>query len=139
MGETVTNVSVVCPLHYIYFPPLHPCFSCVYIYYVHNCANGKHLLCRKNFLFIYFEHFVSFDRLARRHLPNFLGHYGVPQALRNCVEAQNDVLVVQPALAEVTSSSVLCFPHDHSSQSLLVGPYEIPISCFPFESLWIPF
>ncbi|XP_048035769.1 RNA helicase Mov10l1 isoform X1 [Megalobrama amblycephala] len=42
-------------------------------------------------------------RLARRHLPNFLGHYGVPQALRNCVEAQKDVLVIQPALAEPLS------------------------------------
>ncbi|XP_017554882.1 RNA helicase Mov10l1 isoform X1 [Pygocentrus nattereri] len=39
-------------------------------------------------------------RLARRRLPNFLGNYPVPQALRECVEAQNDVLVVQPALGE---------------------------------------
>uniref|UniRef100_A0AAR2K7F0 RNA helicase n=1 Tax=Pygocentrus nattereri TaxID=42514 RepID=A0AAR2K7F0_PYGNA len=36
----------------------------------------------------------------RRRLPNFLGNYPVPQALRECVEAQNDVLVVQPALGE---------------------------------------
>ncbi|XP_073777366.1 RNA helicase Mov10l1 isoform X1 [Danio rerio] len=42
-------------------------------------------------------------RLTRRHLPNFLGNYGVPQALRECVEAQKDVLVVQPALAEALS------------------------------------
>ncbi|XP_072528268.1 RNA helicase Mov10l1 isoform X2 [Salminus brasiliensis] len=39
-------------------------------------------------------------RLARRHLPNFLGNYPVPQALRECVEGQNDVLVFQPALGE---------------------------------------
>ncbi|XP_067308274.1 RNA helicase Mov10l1 isoform X2 [Pseudorasbora parva] len=44
-------------------------------------------------------------RLTRRHLPNFLGQYGVPQALRDCVEAQKDVLVVQPALAEPLSLS----------------------------------
>ncbi|XP_058263651.1 RNA helicase Mov10l1 [Hemibagrus wyckioides] len=39
-------------------------------------------------------------RLVRRHLPNFLGSYPVPQALRDCVEAKTDVLVVQPALGE---------------------------------------
>ncbi|CAM4596887.1 unnamed protein product [Leuciscus chuanchicus] len=44
-------------------------------------------------------------RLTRRHLPNFLGQYAVPQALRDCVEAQKDVLVVQPALAEPLSLS----------------------------------
>ncbi|KAI2667140.1 RNA helicase Mov10l1 [Labeo rohita] len=44
-------------------------------------------------------------RLARRHLPNFLGNYGVPQALRDCVEGQKDVLVVRPALAEPLSLS----------------------------------
>ncbi|KAA0718491.1 RNA helicase [Triplophysa tibetana] len=42
-------------------------------------------------------------RLAKRHLPNFLGNYAVPQALRDCVEAQRDVLIVQPALAEPLS------------------------------------
>ncbi|KAK2901476.1 hypothetical protein Q8A67_009591 [Cirrhinus molitorella] len=42
-------------------------------------------------------------RLARRHLPNFLGNYGVPQALKDCVEGQKDVLCVQPALAEPLS------------------------------------
>nr|XP_055057100.1 RNA helicase Mov10l1 isoform X3 [Misgurnus anguillicaudatus] len=42
-------------------------------------------------------------RLAKRHLPNFLGNYAVPQALRDCVEAQKDVLIVQPALAEPLS------------------------------------
>ncbi|XP_016113209.1 RNA helicase Mov10l1 [Sinocyclocheilus grahami] len=44
-------------------------------------------------------------RLARRHLPNFLGNYGVPQALRDCVEGQKDVLIAQPALAEPLSLS----------------------------------
>uniref|UniRef100_A0A8C1DJT7 RNA helicase n=1 Tax=Cyprinus carpio carpio TaxID=630221 RepID=A0A8C1DJT7_CYPCA len=44
-------------------------------------------------------------RLARRHLPNFLGNYGVPQALRDCVEGQRDVLIAQPALAEPLSLS----------------------------------
>ncbi|GAA6088131.1 sizzled isoform X2 [Tachysurus ichikawai] len=39
-------------------------------------------------------------RLVRRHLPNFLGNYPVPQALRDCVEAKTDVLVFQPALGE---------------------------------------
>uniref|UniRef100_A0A9J8AWN5 RNA helicase n=1 Tax=Cyprinus carpio carpio TaxID=630221 RepID=A0A9J8AWN5_CYPCA len=43
--------------------------------------------------------------LARRHLPNFLGNYGVPQALRDCVEGQRDVLIAQPALAEPLSLS----------------------------------
>ncbi|XP_062857767.1 RNA helicase Mov10l1 [Trichomycterus rosablanca] len=44
-------------------------------------------------------------RLSRRHLPNFLGNYPVPQALRDCVEAKKDVLVVQPALGEPLSPS----------------------------------
>ncbi|KAJ8245693.1 hypothetical protein GJAV_G00273480 [Gymnothorax javanicus] len=44
-------------------------------------------------------------RLQRRHLPNFLGNYPVPQALRDCVEQQGDVLVVQPKLAEPLSPS----------------------------------
>ncbi|KAF4116984.1 hypothetical protein G5714_001537 [Onychostoma macrolepis] len=44
-------------------------------------------------------------RLARRHLPNFLGNYSVPQALRDCVEGQRDVLIAQPALAEPLSLS----------------------------------
>ncbi|KAI5100366.1 RNA helicase Mov10l1, partial [Silurus meridionalis] len=39
-------------------------------------------------------------RLVRRHLPNFLGSYLVPQALRDCLEAKTDVLAVQPALGE---------------------------------------
>ncbi|XP_078139377.1 RNA helicase Mov10l1 [Centroberyx gerrardi] len=44
-------------------------------------------------------------RLTKRRLPNFLGNYPVPQAVRDCVEAQSDVLVVQPCLGEVLSSS----------------------------------
>ncbi|KAF4081456.1 hypothetical protein AMELA_G00161620 [Ameiurus melas] len=44
-------------------------------------------------------------RLGRRHLPNFLGNYPVPQALRDCVEAKTDVLVVQPALGELLCPS----------------------------------
>uniref|UniRef100_A0AAR2LAW3 RNA helicase n=1 Tax=Pygocentrus nattereri TaxID=42514 RepID=A0AAR2LAW3_PYGNA len=56
------------------------CYACVY---VRDCAGG-----------------IVLGRLARRRLPNFLGNYPVPQALRECVEAQNDVLVVQPALGE---------------------------------------
>ncbi|XP_060764793.1 RNA helicase Mov10l1 [Neoarius graeffei] len=46
-------------------------------------------------------------RLVRRHLPNFLGNYPVPQALRNCVEAKADVLVVQPVLGEPLCPSSL--------------------------------
>uniref|UniRef100_A0A667WEJ1 RNA helicase n=2 Tax=Myripristis murdjan TaxID=586833 RepID=A0A667WEJ1_9TELE len=38
-----------------------------------------------------------------RRLPNFLGNYPVPQALRDCVEARGDVLVVEPCLGEVLS------------------------------------
>ncbi|XP_075993714.1 RNA helicase Mov10l1 [Genypterus blacodes] len=42
-------------------------------------------------------------RPTKRHLPSYLGNYPVPQALRDCVEAQSDVLVVQPCLGEVLS------------------------------------
>ncbi|KAM9352325.1 RNA helicase Mov10l1 [Symphorus nematophorus] len=42
-------------------------------------------------------------RLMKRRLPNFLRNYPVPQALRDCVEAQSDVLVIQPCLGEVLS------------------------------------
>ncbi|XP_076155559.1 RNA helicase Mov10l1-like [Alosa pseudoharengus] len=42
-------------------------------------------------------------RTSKRHLPNFLGNYPVPQALRDCVESRNDVLVVQPQLGEPLS------------------------------------
>uniref|UniRef100_A0A3B4FG75 Mov10 like RISC complex RNA helicase 1 n=1 Tax=Pundamilia nyererei TaxID=303518 RepID=A0A3B4FG75_9CICH len=44
-------------------------------------------------------------RLANRRLPQFLPNYPVPQALRDCVEAQSDVLVVEPCLGEVLSPS----------------------------------
>lgn len=42
------------------------------------------------------------SRLANRRLPQFLPNYPVPQALRDCVEAQSDVLVVEPCLGEVS-------------------------------------
>uniref|UniRef100_A0A8C5A7M7 RNA helicase n=1 Tax=Gadus morhua TaxID=8049 RepID=A0A8C5A7M7_GADMO len=44
-------------------------------------------------------------RLTKRRLPNFLGSYPVPQAVRECVEAKRDVLVVQPCLGEVLAAS----------------------------------
>ncbi|XP_026220713.1 RNA helicase Mov10l1 isoform X2 [Anabas testudineus] len=44
-------------------------------------------------------------RLTKRRLPNFLPNYPVPHALRDCVEAQSDVLVVQPCLGEVLTPS----------------------------------
>uniref|UniRef100_A0A6Q2X6F8 RNA helicase n=1 Tax=Esox lucius TaxID=8010 RepID=A0A6Q2X6F8_ESOLU len=43
------------------------------------------------------------QRLIKRHLPNFLGNYPVPQALRDCVEANGDVLVAKPCLGETLS------------------------------------
>uniref|UniRef100_A0A8C4HGL1 RNA helicase n=1 Tax=Dicentrarchus labrax TaxID=13489 RepID=A0A8C4HGL1_DICLA len=50
---------------------------------------------------------VSIDfptcRLTKRRLPNFLHNYPLPQALRDCVDADNDVLVVKPCLGEVLS------------------------------------
>uniref|UniRef100_A0A672F3V6 RNA helicase n=1 Tax=Salarias fasciatus TaxID=181472 RepID=A0A672F3V6_SALFA len=46
-------------------------------------------------------------RLKNRRLPNFLPKYSVPQALRDCVEADTDVLVVEPRLGEVLSPSNL--------------------------------
>ncbi|XP_053282435.1 RNA helicase Mov10l1 [Pleuronectes platessa] len=44
-------------------------------------------------------------RLTNRRLPNFLGSFPAPRALRDCVEAQRDVLVVEPSLGEVLSPS----------------------------------
>ncbi|MED6252953.1 hypothetical protein ATANTOWER_019772 [Ataeniobius toweri] len=38
-------------------------------------------------------------------MPNFLQCFPVPKALRDCVESQKDVLVVQPCLGEVLSPS----------------------------------
>uniref|UniRef100_A0A3Q3VQZ5 RNA helicase n=1 Tax=Mola mola TaxID=94237 RepID=A0A3Q3VQZ5_MOLML len=43
-------------------------------------------------------------RLTKRRVPNFLPNYPPPQALRDCVEAKVDVLVVQPSLGEVLSA-----------------------------------
>ncbi|KAM7414935.1 hypothetical protein PAMA_019653 [Pampus argenteus] len=44
-------------------------------------------------------------RLSKRRLPSFLPDYKVPQALRDCVEAKSDVLVVRPCLGEVPTAS----------------------------------
>lgn len=44
-------------------------------------------------------------RLSKRRLPNFLPSFPVPQALRDCVELQKDVLVAQPSLGEVLSAA----------------------------------
>lgn len=41
-------------------------------------------------------------RLTKRRLPTFLPNFPLPQALRDCVEAQSDVLVIQPCLGEVS-------------------------------------
>ncbi|XP_044049108.1 RNA helicase Mov10l1 [Siniperca chuatsi] len=59
-------------------------------------------------------------RLTKRRLPNFLPNYPVPQALRDCVEAQSDVLVVQPCLGEVLSPSNM-----HSRFSTLIWLEEL--------------
>ncbi|XP_055790486.1 RNA helicase Mov10l1 isoform X1 [Salvelinus fontinalis] len=45
------------------------------------------------------------QRLTKRHLPNFLSNYPVPQALRDCMEADRDVLVAQPCLGETLSAA----------------------------------
>ncbi|KAG8012808.1 RNA helicase Mov10l1 [Nibea albiflora] len=44
-------------------------------------------------------------RLTKRRLPNFLRNYALPQAFRDCVETQSDVLAVEPSLGEVLSPS----------------------------------
>ncbi|XP_061578737.1 RNA helicase Mov10l1 [Cololabis saira] len=44
-------------------------------------------------------------RFCKRWLPNFLPGFPVPQSLRDCVEAENDVLVIQPCLGEALSPS----------------------------------
>ncbi|XP_071350088.1 RNA helicase Mov10l1 isoform X2 [Trachinotus anak] len=59
-------------------------------------------------------------RLMKRRLPNFLPNYPVPQVLRDCVEAQSDVLVVQPCLGEVLSPSNM-----HSRFSALLWLEEL--------------
>ncbi|KAK0142880.1 RNA helicase Mov10l1 [Merluccius polli] len=45
------------------------------------------------------------SRLTKRRLPNFLGSYPVPHAVRECVEAERDVLVVRPCLGEVLAAT----------------------------------
>ncbi|MBN3283558.1 M10L1 helicase, partial [Polyodon spathula] len=45
-------------------------------------------------------------RFSKRHLPNFLGQYPIPQKLRECFELKNDVLVAEPELAEPLGRSV---------------------------------
>uniref|UniRef100_A0A8C3AJT2 RNA helicase n=1 Tax=Cyclopterus lumpus TaxID=8103 RepID=A0A8C3AJT2_CYCLU len=47
----------------------------------------------------------AIPRSFKRRLPNFISNYPLPQALRDCVEAQHDVLVVQPCLGEALSPS----------------------------------
>uniref|UniRef100_A0AAQ6ANW8 Mov10 like RISC complex RNA helicase 1 n=1 Tax=Amphiprion ocellaris TaxID=80972 RepID=A0AAQ6ANW8_AMPOC len=59
-------------------------------------------------------------RLTKRRLPVFMPTYPVPQALRDCVEAQADVLVVQPCLGEVLSPSNM-----HSRFSTLLWLEEL--------------
>ncbi|MGH0156260.1 UNVERIFIED_CONTAM: hypothetical protein FKN15_042012 [Acipenser sinensis] len=49
---------------------------------------------------------VHRSRFSKRHLPNFLGQYPIPQKLRECFELKNDVLVAEPELAEPLSRSV---------------------------------
>lgn len=53
-----------------------------------------------------FEMNFPSSRLTKRRLPSFLPTYPVPQALRDCVEAKSDVLVVQPCLGEVRVTEV---------------------------------
>uniref|UniRef100_A0A8C7SAK5 RNA helicase n=1 Tax=Oncorhynchus mykiss TaxID=8022 RepID=A0A8C7SAK5_ONCMY len=52
-----------------------------------------------------YDFLILFHRLTKRHLPNFLGNYPVPQALRDCMEADRDVLVAQPCLGETLSAA----------------------------------
>ncbi|XP_039987881.1 RNA helicase Mov10l1 [Xiphias gladius] len=59
-------------------------------------------------------------RLTKRRLPNFLPNYPVPQALKDCVEAQGDVLVVEPCLGELLSPSNM-----HSRFSALLWLEEL--------------
>uniref|UniRef100_W5NEM5 RNA helicase n=1 Tax=Lepisosteus oculatus TaxID=7918 RepID=W5NEM5_LEPOC len=47
------------------------------------------------------------SRTLRRHLPSFLGHYPVPQRLRDCVWASGDVLVAHPELGQPLSVETL--------------------------------
>uniref|UniRef100_A0A4W6FMT7 RNA helicase n=1 Tax=Lates calcarifer TaxID=8187 RepID=A0A4W6FMT7_LATCA len=69
---------------------------------------------------LFFYATFSTSRLTKRRLPNFLPNYPVPQALKDCVEAQSDVLVVQPCLGEVLSPSNM-----HSRFSALLWLEEL--------------
>lgn len=44
-------------------------------------------------------------KLSKRRLPNFLPKYPLPLALRDCVEAQSDILAIQPCLGEPLAPS----------------------------------
>uniref|UniRef100_A0A3B4FCH0 Mov10 like RISC complex RNA helicase 1 n=1 Tax=Pundamilia nyererei TaxID=303518 RepID=A0A3B4FCH0_9CICH len=68
-------------------------------------------------------------RLANRRLPQFLPNYPVPQALRDCVEAQSDVLVVEPCLGEVSLPAHLVF----FRLSFANDGCLIPIACMRFN------
>ncbi|XP_008274336.1 RNA helicase Mov10l1 [Stegastes partitus] len=59
-------------------------------------------------------------RLTKRRLPVFMPNYPVPQTLRDCVEAQTDVLVVQPCLGQVLSPANM-----HSRFSTLLWLEEL--------------
>uniref|UniRef100_A0A3Q1ETR1 RNA helicase n=1 Tax=Acanthochromis polyacanthus TaxID=80966 RepID=A0A3Q1ETR1_9TELE len=59
-------------------------------------------------------------RLTKRRLPVFMANYPVPQALRDCVETQADVLVIRPCLGEVLSPSNM-----HSRFSTLLWLEEL--------------
>lgn len=65
-------------------------------------------------------------KLTKRRLPIFLPNFPVPQALRDCVVAQNDVLVVKPCLGDVLApanmqsrfSTLLWLEELHTEQEL---------------------
>lgn len=50
-------------------------------------------------------------RVSKRRLPRFLPAYPVPKALRDCLEAKSDVLVVQPCLGEVSMTGKRLVPN----------------------------
>lgn len=57
-----------------------------------------------NFLLCFWNLFcilVYAFRLSKRKMPHFLPRFAVPQSLKDCIEAQGDVLVFQPLLGEV--------------------------------------
>ncbi|XP_072290514.1 RNA helicase Mov10l1 [Eucyclogobius newberryi] len=65
-------------------------------------------------------------KLTKRRLPNFLPNFPVPQALKDCVETQSDVLVSQSCLGEELSaanmharfSSLLWLEELHAEQEI---------------------